>query len=315
METRLSTFQNQLAKDLTEYKQKIQQAISKGMIALGNSSGGGEVNLRYLDDVNRNTIADGYVLSYNQATEKFIFVEQTGGGGADETARSLANSAFGQANTATTLAQAAYNYANTIISDTQIDSFARSQANSAFNQANTATSNAATANNQAASAFSKANTATTLAQSAYDFANTIVSDTQIDPFARSQANSAFDQANTATTNAAAAQSTANSALSAANNLNYVVTTVSSNTTITSANNGNIVVCNSESAIYISISNSIQLDDGFNFKIYPINSGPIYVICSENTDKIATGTLRRESVILNRNAEVVKLANTLYALFE
>jgi hypothetical protein len=34
------------------------------------------------------------------------------------------------------------------------------------------------------------------AQSAYDYANTIVSDTQIDPFARERANAAFDQANT-----------------------------------------------------------------------------------------------------------------------
>ena len=41
-----------------------------------------------------------------------------------------------------------------------------------------------------------ANSATTLAQSAYDYANTIVSDTQIDPYARNHANAAFDKANT-----------------------------------------------------------------------------------------------------------------------
>jgi hypothetical protein len=34
------------------------------------------------------------------------------------------------------------------------------------------------------------------AQAAFDYANTIVSDTQIDPFARTQANAAFDKANT-----------------------------------------------------------------------------------------------------------------------
>lgn len=35
--------------------------------------GGGEVNLRYLDDVARNTISDGLYLRYNEPTKKFIF--------------------------------------------------------------------------------------------------------------------------------------------------------------------------------------------------------------------------------------------------
>jgi hypothetical protein len=35
--------------------------------------GGGEVNLRYLDDVDRNTIADNRYLRYSSATKKFIF--------------------------------------------------------------------------------------------------------------------------------------------------------------------------------------------------------------------------------------------------
>jgi hypothetical protein len=35
--------------------------------------GGGEVNLRYLDDVDRSTIADGLYLSYNATTKKFQF--------------------------------------------------------------------------------------------------------------------------------------------------------------------------------------------------------------------------------------------------
>jgi len=156
------------------------------------------------------------------------------GGGADSafvvatsttanTALNVANSAFAQANTGTSLAQAAYNYANTIVSDTQIDPFARSQANSAYAQANTATTNAATANNQAVSAFSKANTATTLAQSAYDFANTIVSDTQIDPFARSIANSAFAKANTSVTY--------NQNLNTSNTVSFAGVTVTGNTTV------------------------------------------------------------------------------------
>lgn len=42
--------------------------------------GGGEVNLRYLDDVDRSSIGDGKYLAYNAATKKFTFVTLTGGG-------------------------------------------------------------------------------------------------------------------------------------------------------------------------------------------------------------------------------------------
>jgi hypothetical protein len=86
-----------------------------------------------------------------------------------------------------------------------------SYANSAYNQANTATTNAATADAKAVSAVSYANSAynqanisLTLAQSAYDYANTIVSDTQVDPYARPHANAAFDKANSAFTVASSA---------------------------------------------------------------------------------------------------------------
>ena len=43
--------------------------------------GGGEVNLRYLDDVNANTIADGLYLRYDAPTRKFVFDTPSGGGG------------------------------------------------------------------------------------------------------------------------------------------------------------------------------------------------------------------------------------------
>ena len=43
--------------------------------------GGGEVNLRYLDDVNANTIADGLYLRYDGPTRKFVFDTPSGGGG------------------------------------------------------------------------------------------------------------------------------------------------------------------------------------------------------------------------------------------
>ena len=121
------------------------------------STGSGEVNLRYLDDVDRDSITDGYVLSYSDASKKFVFVEQAAGGGGtiDTFARTRANSAFTQANsafvqanTATTLAQAAYNQANTG-GGAGIDTLARTTANSAYAQANTATTLAQAAYNQA----------------------------------------------------------------------------------------------------------------------------------------------------------------------
>ena len=40
---------------------------------ISGMGGGGEVNLRYLDDVDRSTITDGYYLKYNQSSKKFVF--------------------------------------------------------------------------------------------------------------------------------------------------------------------------------------------------------------------------------------------------
>jgi hypothetical protein len=317
IEDKFVKFTNQLGEEFSQYRTKLNALISKSLANdAWKATGSGEVNLRYLDDVDRDSIADGYVLSYDSSNAKFTFVEQSGGDGTDQWARdqanaaydyantlvlesgtidqwardrantayTQANSSFAQANTATSLAQSAYDYANTIVSDTQIDPLARSTSNSAFSQANTATTLAqaaydyantivvpsltgyatesfvtsqgyitsssltpyattattntisntvstvwATANNS----YAQANTATSLAQSAYDFANTIVSDTQIDPFARSQANSAFNQANTATSNASAANTLAQAAYDYANAI--VVPSLSGYATNTSLN--------------------------------------------------------------------------------
>lgn len=57
-----------LQKHYKLYLARIQQQLS----TLG---GGGEVNLRYLDDVDRSTILDGRFLRYNNAKKKFEFVE------------------------------------------------------------------------------------------------------------------------------------------------------------------------------------------------------------------------------------------------
>lgn len=54
-----------IKKSITDFHRFAQQHSQMG--------GGGEVNLRYLDDVARNTISDGLYLRYNEPTKKFIF--------------------------------------------------------------------------------------------------------------------------------------------------------------------------------------------------------------------------------------------------
>ena len=320
IEQQFTKFTKTLNDNFAEYRTKLNALISKSLASdAWKATGSGEVNLRYLDDVDRNSIQDGYVLSYNSTTKKFTFVEQTGGTGGsanligyavntttdliwttansawatansalnqqsgdlDQFARDRANgaynqanssfnqanlsytvannswstanasyiqanSAFSKANNAFDIANAAWTYANTIVSDTQIDPLARSTANSAFAKANNAydvgnsawtTANAAYAQANSAnligyavntttdliwstanSAWQSANSAQSLAQAAYNYANTIVSDTQIDPFARSTANGAFNKANNAYDVGNSAWATANAAYNAANNV-------------------------------------------------------------------------------------------------
>jgi hypothetical protein len=43
----------------------------------GQDAGGGETRLRGLDDIDRDSIVDGYVLSYNATTKKFVFIPPT----------------------------------------------------------------------------------------------------------------------------------------------------------------------------------------------------------------------------------------------
>ena len=150
IEQSINQFKEGLQKDVSQYKARVNTIISNGVG--GGGGGSGEVNLRYLDDVDTTNLTDGYVLAFNESTQKFEFVEQAAGGGGTidtfartraNTAFTQANSAFVQANTATTLAQAAYNQANTG-GGAGIDTLARTTANSAttlaqaaYNQANT----------------------------------------------------------------------------------------------------------------------------------------------------------------------------------
>jgi hypothetical protein len=123
IEQSISQFKEVLQKDITQYKAKVNTLISDR--AGGGTHGSGEVNLRFLDDVDRDSIQDGYVLSFSESLQKFTFVEQASGGGGGGTidvfartrvnnAWAAANSAYSTANTAKSLAQSAYDKANTI---------------------------------------------------------------------------------------------------------------------------------------------------------------------------------------------------------
>jgi hypothetical protein len=105
----------------------------------------------------------------------------------------------------------------------QQDIFAFATANAAFDQANAAFDSAninstllSSSYNHTNAAFDKANSANILAQAAFDYANTIISDTQIDPYARNHANAAFNQANTNLNSVTAAFNLANGTAGVAN---------------------------------------------------------------------------------------------------
>ena len=66
LEDKFVTF-DELSKHYRTFITRIQQQLA----SLG---GGGEVNLRYLDDIDRSSISDGKVLSYDAATNKFVFI-------------------------------------------------------------------------------------------------------------------------------------------------------------------------------------------------------------------------------------------------
>jgi len=57
--------------DLRDHYRTFINRVQQQLASLG---GGGEVNLRYLDDIDRSSISDGKVLSYDAATKKFKFI-------------------------------------------------------------------------------------------------------------------------------------------------------------------------------------------------------------------------------------------------
>jgi hypothetical protein len=78
VEEKFQKFIDNVQKDVSAFKTKVNAVILKnGPNDSYKATGSGEVNLRYLDDVDRDSITDGYVLSYDASTSKFKFVEQS----------------------------------------------------------------------------------------------------------------------------------------------------------------------------------------------------------------------------------------------
>jgi hypothetical protein len=107
-----------------------------------------------------------------------------------------------------------------------------------------------------------------IAQGAFDYANTIVSDTQIDPFARDQANLAFDAANSASVLAQAAYDQANTGgnvfdqdLNTSNNVTFNDITLANITAESITLTANALVAGDESTI-TSVANSSGDGEGY-----------------------------------------------------
>ena len=78
LEQQFTKYTKTLNDNFAEYRTKLNALISKSLASdVWKATGSGEVNLRYLDDVARDTIQNGYVLSYNSTTKKFEFISPT----------------------------------------------------------------------------------------------------------------------------------------------------------------------------------------------------------------------------------------------
>jgi hypothetical protein len=81
IEEKFTKYTKTLDDSFAEYRTRLNALISKSLASdAWKSTGSGEVNLRYLDDVDRSTIQDGYYLKYDATSKKFVFAQLSGGG-------------------------------------------------------------------------------------------------------------------------------------------------------------------------------------------------------------------------------------------
>jgi len=75
----LNNQDNTLIKEIDQLKKSVLD-LHTFASQISNMGGGGEVNLRYLDDINRGSILDGNFLKYNASSKKFEFTNVTSDG-------------------------------------------------------------------------------------------------------------------------------------------------------------------------------------------------------------------------------------------
>ena len=122
VEEKFQKFIDNVQRDVNAFKTKVNAVVIKATGLHGGSGGSGEVNLRYLDDIDRDSITNGYVLSYDASTSKFKFVEQTGGvGGVTESLNVQFSNSTGVAYKVVALNAAAYTVLASSLDITQAD--------------------------------------------------------------------------------------------------------------------------------------------------------------------------------------------------
>ena len=308
VEEKFKKFQDVLEKDLQQYKNRINASVSKAMANdAWKATGSGEVNLRYLDDVDRDSIADGYVLSYDEASKKFTFVEQSGGGGGtvDTFARTRANTAWSTANSA-------FATANTK-SYTFSQNTAPATANSNDFWANTNSGvvyyNFGNTSSPLWVEFGPTGTTTSDGSGNTDLTGYAVNTTV--NLVWSTANSAYSQANTANTRAANAftqANTANSLAQAAYNYANTITFTSTDTLDSVTDRGN-TTNNSISVLSVNIPVGSLLSGSDSIIASILNESLNAVLEYGNTANLVIGNYGLTNGITGVPYVVYQLKNT------
>ena len=212
----LEQYDKRIIKLSEDFNKRISR-ITSDFGALAGGGGSGSYFLHDLGDTDFNlkNATDGQVLAYDSVLNKWT--ARDAADGEDVYARGHANAAF--------------NYANTIslsgyATETYVDNAVANLINSApvaldtLNELAEALGNdanfSATVINLINNTQLKTNSSYDHANAAFEYANTIISDTQIDPYARNHANAAFDSSNTNLTTVSLAYNHANAAFDAAN---------------------------------------------------------------------------------------------------
>jgi hypothetical protein len=192
--------------------------------------------------------------------------------------------------------------------DNNIDQFARNTANTATSNITilqgvnaTQNTNITTVNSVAQNAYNKAN-------AAYDFANTIVSDTQIDPFARQTANAAFDKANVANDLAQSAYNYANT-ISATGIDQYARDTANNSQAVNETQNTNITFATTLAQNAYNNSNTKFSSSGGQITGNVIIVGDLDV--TDNT--VVTNAVEANNVIIDGSLKTGLAARTSVVL--